>query len=48
MTLMYVGFKRLDPSADLGMPFDEAYATALGMHQSEELERRREKHVEAL
>jgi len=36
MALMYVGFKRLDPSADLGMPFDEAYAVALGMHQGKE------------
>jgi hypothetical protein len=34
--LMYVGFKRIDPSVDVGMPFDDAYATALSMHQSKE------------
>jgi Flp pilus assembly protein TadD len=36
MALMYAGFKRIDPSVDVGMPFDEAYATALAMHRSKE------------
>jgi len=35
MCLMHVALKRVEPSADTGMPFDEAYATALSMHQSE-------------
>jgi Tfp pilus assembly protein PilF len=34
MCLMYVGFKRVDPSLDTGLPFADAYSTALDMHQS--------------
>ena len=33
MCLMYVGFKRIDPSVDVGMPLDDAYDTALAMHR---------------
>ena len=33
MCLMYVGFKRVDPAVDVGMPLDDAYDTALAMHQ---------------
>jgi len=36
MCLMYAGMKRTHPEADTGMPFDEAYATALSMYQSGE------------
>jgi hypothetical protein len=36
MALMYVGFKRIDPSVDTGMPFDEVYAMALAMHRGKE------------
>lgn len=36
MALMYVGFKRLDPEADTGIPFDDAYAMALALHQGKE------------
>jgi Tfp pilus assembly protein PilF len=34
MCLMYVGLKRVDPSMDTGMPFADAYAAALSLHQS--------------
>ena len=33
MALMYVGFKRIQPDMDPGMPFDEAYAIALSLHK---------------
>ena len=33
MCLMYVGFKRVDPTVDTGMGLDEAYETALAMHR---------------
>ena len=32
MCLMFVGFKRIDPTVDIGMDLDEAYQTALAMH----------------
>jgi len=35
MCLMYVGMKRVHPSVDPGIPFDDAYAMALSMHQSD-------------
>jgi len=36
MCLMYAGKKRTHPEADTGIPFDEAYATALSMYESDE------------
>jgi len=36
MCLMYVGMKRVHPSADSGIPFDDAYAMALSMYQSDD------------
>jgi Tfp pilus assembly protein PilF len=34
MCLMYVGFQRIDPTVDVGMPLDDAYRAALGMHRA--------------
>jgi hypothetical protein len=34
MCLMCVGFKRVDPSLDTGLPFADAYSTALTLYQS--------------
>jgi len=33
MSLMYVGFKKVQPDIDTGMPFDDAYAQALSMYE---------------
>jgi hypothetical protein len=33
MSLMYVGFKKVQPDVDTGLPFDDAYAQALSMYE---------------
>jgi hypothetical protein len=33
MALMYVGFKRIAPTLDTGMPFDEPYSVALALYK---------------
>ena len=34
MCLMYVGFKRIQPGMDTGIPLDDAYKNALGLYET--------------